>query len=98
MSLTKIWNSCLVPGTVESAQVITDRNTGRSKGYGFVEMSSDEEAQAAMEALDGQEQGGRTIKVNEAKPRSESPRGGGRVVAVDTAVAVAAAVVVAINP
>jgi len=65
-------------GTVESAQVITDRNTGRSKGYGFVEMSSDEEAQAAMEALDGQEQGGRTIKVNEAKPRSESPRGGGR--------------------
>jgi len=65
-------------GTVESAQVITDRNTGRSKGYGFVEMSSDDEAQAAMEALDGQEHGGRTIKVNEAKPRSESPRGGGR--------------------
>lgn len=62
-------------GTVESANVIIDRDTGRSKGFGFVEMSSGEEAQAAIEALDGQEVGGRTIRVNEAKPRE--PRGGG---------------------
>ncbi|MEM7167790.1 MAG: RNA-binding protein [Planctomycetota bacterium] len=63
-------------GTVESANVIMDRETGRSKGFGFVEMSSADEAQAAIEALDGQEVGGRTIRVNEAKPRE--PRGGGR--------------------
>ncbi len=62
-------------GTVESAQVIMDRDTGRSKGFGFVEMGSDSEAQAAISALDGQEQGGRALKVNEAKPRE--PRGGG---------------------
>lgn len=63
-------------GSVESADLITDRSTGRSKGFGFVEMSSEEEAQAAIGALDGQEVGGRTIKVNEAKPRE--PRRGGR--------------------
>jgi RNA recognition motif-containing protein len=62
-------------GTVESAQVIEDRATGRSKGFGFVEMASSAEAQAAMSALDGQERNGRTLKVNEAKPRE--PRGGG---------------------
>ena len=62
-------------GTIESADVIMDRDTGRSKGFGFVEMSSDSEAQAAISALDGQEQGGRALKVNEAKPRQ--PRGGG---------------------
>ena len=62
-------------GTVESAQVIMDRDTNRSKGFGFVEMGSDSEAQAAISALDGQDQGGRAIKVNEAKPRE--PRGGG---------------------
>ena len=61
-------------GTVASAQVIMDRSTGRSKGFGFVEMGSDEEAAAAMAALDGFESGGRTLKVNEAKPR---PSGGG---------------------
>ena len=62
-------------GTVQSAEVIMDRDTGRSKGFGFVEMDSDAEAQAAIAALDGQDQGGRAIKVNEAKPRE--PRSGG---------------------
>jgi len=65
-------------GTVLSAKVINDRDTGRSKGFGFVEMSSDEEAQAAISALDGQEHSGRNIKVNEAKPREDRGGGGGR--------------------
>ena len=65
-------------GTVDSASVIMDRSTGRSKGFAFVEMSSNEEAQAAMAALDGQDMGGRSIKVNEAKPRTDSGGGGGR--------------------
>src|SRR5947199_6393634 len=64
-------------GTVQSAEVISDRMTGRSKGFGFVEMSSDEEAQAAIAALNGQENGGRTLTVNEAKPREERAGGGG---------------------
>ncbi|MCH7879325.1 MAG: RNA-binding protein [candidate division Zixibacteria bacterium] len=64
-------------GTVETAQVISDRDTGRSKGFAFVEMSSDEEAQAAIAALDGNDCGGRAIKVNEAKPRVSSGGGGG---------------------
>jgi RNA recognition motif-containing protein len=63
-------------GTVDSANVITDRSTGRSKGFGFVEMSSGAEAQSAIAALDGKDHEGRTIKVNEAKPRPTS--GGGR--------------------
>jgi RNA recognition motif-containing protein len=63
-------------GTVESAQVINDRETGRSKGFGFVEMSSDAEAQAAMTALNGQDLGGRALKVNEAKAREERSGGG----------------------
>ena len=62
-------------GTVESAQIITDRDTGRSKGFGFVEMASDTEAQAAIAALNGQQHGGRPLTVNEAKPREERPRG-----------------------
>ena len=62
-------------GTVASAQVISDRETGRSKGFGFVEMGSDQEAQAAISALNGKEVGGRALTVNEAKPREE--RGGG---------------------
>lgn len=63
-------------GTVESAQVITDRDTGHSKGFGFVEMSNDAEAQAAIQGLNGQEHSGRALTVNEAKPRED--RGGGR--------------------
>ena len=62
-------------GTVESAQVIEDRATGRSKGFGFVEMGSADEAQAAITALNGQDHGGRALTVSEAKPRE--PRGGG---------------------
>ena len=68
-------------GTVLSAQVISDRATGRSKGFGFVEMESDSEAQAAIEALNGTESGGRSLTVNEAKPREprepREPRSGG---------------------
>jgi len=64
-------------GTVESAQVIADRDSGRSKGFGFVEMSSDAEAQAAIDGLHETEQDGRALTVNEAKPREERPRGGG---------------------
>ncbi|MHC4442665.1 MAG: RNA recognition motif domain-containing protein [Planctomycetota bacterium] len=59
-------------GTVESANVIEDRASGRSKGFGFVEMSSSGEAQFAISALDGHNLEGRTIKVNEAKPRAKS--------------------------
>ncbi len=64
-------------GTVESAEVIQDRETGRSKGFGFVEMSSDAEAQAAIQTLNGQQQDGRDLKVNEAKPREPRSGGGG---------------------
>jgi len=64
-------------GTVQSAEVIADRDTGRSKGFGFVEMSSQEEAQKAIAALNGQEHDGRALTVNEAKPREDRPRGGG---------------------
>jgi RNA recognition motif-containing protein len=63
-------------GTVESAQVIMDRDTGRSKGFGFVEMKTEQEAQTAIAALNGQEVGGRSLTVNEAKPRTEGNRGG----------------------
>jgi RNA recognition motif-containing protein len=62
-------------GTVESATVITDRDTGRSKGFGFVEMSSREEGEEAINALNGTEINGRSLTVNEARPREE--RGGG---------------------
>lgn len=64
-------------GTVLSAEVIMDRSTGQSKGFGFVEMDSDDEAQAAITALDGQPNGGRTLTVNEAKPRAARTGGGG---------------------
>ena len=56
-------------GTVTSAKVIMDRETDRSRGFGFVEMSSDDEGRAAIEALDGAEVGGRNLRVNEARPR-----------------------------
>lgn len=64
-------------GSVVSAQVIMDRDSGRSKGFGFVEMGSDAEAQAAIAALNGKEVGGRALTVNEAKPREDRPRSGG---------------------
>src|SRR5215469_10282995 len=63
-------------GTVQSAQVIMDRDTGRSKGFGFVEMGSDQEAQAAIAALNGKEVDGRSLTVNEARPKEGG--GGGR--------------------
>jgi RNA recognition motif-containing protein len=63
-------------GSVQSAQVIMDRDTGRSKGFGFVEMGSDQEAQAAIAALNGKEVDGRTLTVNEARPKEGG--GGGR--------------------
>ena len=61
-------------GTVVSAKVIMDRETGRSKGFGFVEMSSDEEAQAAVKGLDGKEIGGRAVAVSEARPQENRER------------------------
>ena len=65
-------------GTVESATVITDRMSGRSKGFGFVEMSSEEEAQKAIEMFNGKEINGRNVTVNEAKPlEARPPRRGG---------------------
>ena len=64
-------------GSVQSAEVVADRDTGRSKGFGFVEMSSDDEAQAAIAALNGQQHGGRALTVNEARPREERSGGGG---------------------
>ena len=63
-------------GSVASARIITDKFTGQSRGFGFVEMSSDGEAQAAITALNGSEMGGRTLTVNEARP--QEPRTGGR--------------------
>jgi RNA recognition motif-containing protein len=63
-------------GTVESASVVEDRDTGRSRGFGFVEMSSKEEGEAAISQLNGKEVGGRALTVNEAKPRED--RGGSR--------------------
>ena len=65
-------------GAVKSAEVINDRDTGRSKGFGFVEMQNDNEALAAANALIGKEHDGRTLTVNEAKPRAERSGGGGR--------------------
>lgn len=64
-------------GTVRDTHVVTDRDTGQSKGFAFVEMSNADEAQAAIEALDGAELDGRSLRVNEAKPREDRPRGGG---------------------
>src|SRR5687768_5268440 len=68
---------CAAHGTVQSAEVIQDRDSGRSKGFGFVQMGSDEEAQAAIAALNGQQQDGRALTVNEAKPREDRGGGGG---------------------
>src|SRR5436190_10136433 len=65
-------------GSVSRAQVITDRETGRSRGFGFVEMDDDAEAQKAIDALNGQDHNGRPLTVNEAKPREDRGGGGGR--------------------
>ena len=73
-SLREYFGQC---GTVESAKLITDRDTGQSKGFGFVEMSRDSEASAAIQALNGQDYGGRPMKVNEAKPQEKRGGGGG---------------------
>ncbi len=61
-------------GEVSSAKIIMDRETGRSKGFGFVEMPNDDEGQEAIKGLDGTDVGGRNIKVNEARPRTDAPR------------------------
>ncbi|MFO1022874.1 MAG: RNA-binding protein [Planctomycetales bacterium] len=65
-------------GTVTSAQVIMDRDSGRSKGFGFVEMDNNQEAQAAIDALNEKQVGGRALTVNEARPREDRGGGGGR--------------------
>ena len=71
-------NTMFTPhGQVQSAEVIQDRESGRSKGFGFVQMGTDEEAQKAIAALGGQENDGRALTVNEAKPREERAGGGG---------------------
>ncbi len=64
-------------GAVESCQLITDRDTGRSRGFGFIEMGSKEAADAAKEKFNGQDLHGRALKVNDAKPRSENSNGDG---------------------
>ena len=64
-------------GTVENVNVITDRDTGRSKGFGFVEMADDAEAQRAILAVNGKEIDGRALTVNEARPKTDRPAGGG---------------------
>ncbi len=61
-------------GSVSAARIITDRTTGRSKGFGFVEMDNKAEGEEAIKQLDGKEMNGRTLKVNEARPREERPR------------------------
>lgn len=65
-------------GAVESASVVTDRDTGRSRGFGFVEMTNDAEAEAAITGLNGKDSGGRPLTVNEARPKAERGGGGGR--------------------
>ena len=64
-------------GTVNKASVVTDRMTGRSRGFGFVEMANDDEGKAAIEALNGSDMGGRTVTVNLAKPKADRNMGGG---------------------
>jgi len=65
-------------GSVDTANVIMDRDTGRSKGFGFVEMKNDEEAKAAIAGLDGKKMGDRNLRVNEARPKEDRPARGGR--------------------
>jgi cold-inducible RNA-binding protein len=65
-------------GALEKVSLVTDRETGRSRGFGFVEMTDASEAEKAIAALNGSELGGRTLTINEAKPKSDRPRGGGQ--------------------
>ena len=65
-------------GAVEKITLVTDRDTGRSRGFGFVEMTNASEADKAMAALNGSDLGGRTLTINEAKPKTERPRSGGQ--------------------
>jgi len=67
-----------VHGAVEKISLVTDRDTGRSRGFGFVEMTNASEADKAIAALNGSDLGGRTLTINEAKPKAERPRGGGQ--------------------
>ncbi len=75
MSDDDLHNAFAAYGEVSSAKIIMDRDTGRSKGFGFVEMPDDAEAEEAIKALDGADLGGRNIKVNQARPRTEVPGG-----------------------
>ena len=77
-SSNELQNLFATAGTVESVSLIEDRETGRSRGFGFVEMSTKEEGAAAIEKFNGQELGGRALNVNEAKPREDRGGGGGR--------------------
>ena len=77
VSETQLQEAFAAFGDVSKANVVTDRMTGRSRGFGFVEMAKDDEGKAAIEALNGSELGGRTITVNVAKPKEDRPRGGG---------------------
>ena len=77
-SESEISDKCAAFGTVDSVKLIIDRDTGRSKGFGFVEMSSNSEAQAAIDGLNGADYEGRPMKVNEAKPQEKKGGGGGR--------------------
>ena len=74
LSSEDLWEAFEEYGNVESADVIMDRNTNRSKGFGFVEMTEDEEAKAAINGLNGKELDGRPLKVSEARPRRTEPR------------------------
>ena len=76
-SSNELQNLFATAGTVESVSLIEDRETGRSRGFGFVEMSTKEEGAAAIEKFNGQELGGRALNVNEAKPREDRGGGGG---------------------
>lgn len=75
MSDDDLHNAFAAYGEVSSAKIIMDRDTGRSKGFGFVEMPDDAEAEEAIKALDGADLAGRNIKVNQARPRTEVPGG-----------------------
>jgi cold-inducible RNA-binding protein len=87
-------------GEVEKVSIVTDRETGRARGFAFVEMTNAGEADKAVAALNGVDLGGRALTINEAKPKTERPRGGGRaagVAAVDAIVAEAATTIVAMS-